>query len=231
MATKIWAKDAKFKCKQNRDFEFGDLMEEISQWIKIAQQLRLSGSHQTAKVAATEVTTETPPPRRLSRRPHQTETSTDRPNDRAAPPPTHAWALPTPVSSSAPPTTQCPACQGIHPVVKCLLLARLTPDAKAVKIRDSGLCFQCLISGHISRDCPSPAICACCHGRHHTILHGRTPPTSRPDTPRGGPSLSATAAPFHQPPALLPATPPIIPSVPRTAAPTGVVTPEGTTEI
>ena len=76
MATQIWAKDAKLKYKQNRNFEFDDLMEEISQWIKIAPQLRLNGSHQTAKVAAAEVTTETLPPRRPSRRPYQTEMPT-----------------------------------------------------------------------------------------------------------------------------------------------------------
>ena len=65
MASKIWAKDAKLKCKQNRKFEFDDLMEEISQWIRIAQPLRLNGSHQTAKIAAAEVTTEVLPPKRL----------------------------------------------------------------------------------------------------------------------------------------------------------------------
>ena len=44
MSSKIWAKDAKLKCKQNRNFEFDDLMEEISVWIQVAQ-------HQNAKTA------------------------------------------------------------------------------------------------------------------------------------------------------------------------------------
>ena len=228
MAAKIWAKEAKLKCKQNRDFEFNDLMEEISQWIKIAQQLRLNDPRQTAKVAAVEVTTETPPPRRPTRRPPQTEISSDKPYDGATTSSTNAWALPTPTSSSAPPTTRCPACQGNHPVVKCPVLARLHPDAKAVKVRDSGLCFKCLSTGHIARDCPSPATCGCCLGRHHTILHGRTPISSRPESPRGTPPLSATATPFQPPP---PGATPAIPPVPRTTAPTGVVTPEGATEI
>ena len=165
MATKIWAKDAKLKCKQNRDFEFDDLMEEISQWIKIAQQLRLNSSHQTAKIVTVEVTADILPTRRPSRRP--TETPADRSHE------TSPWTSPPPTSLS-PSAAQCPICQRTHPIERCPVLAKLDPDAKAIKIRDSGLCFQCLFWPRLAR------LCQPCYMRLLSSTPSHHPPWSHP---------------------------------------------------
>ena len=121
----------------------------------------------TAKIAATEVTAKVLPARRSQRRPYQAESFADK-----------AAAPTSPTPPAPPPTTQCPVCQRYQPVKKCPTLARLDPVAKATKIRDSGLCFQCLSTGHISRNCTNPATCMVCLQHHHSPSYN--PPRPRP---------------------------------------------------
>ena len=77
------------------------------------------------------------------------------------------------------PTIRCAVCDSFHETEKCNILAALLPDQKVVKLREKGLCMHCLKHGHIARDCTEVPSCLQCHQRHHTILHGRTPPVPR----------------------------------------------------
>ena len=72
-------------------------------------------------------------------------------------------------------TSTCNFCQGSHPAAECSTYTRLTPDARAEKIREKRLCFRCLSNKHPTRDCQITPKCDMCSWSHMTSLHGQTP--------------------------------------------------------
>ncbi|XP_071629554.1 uncharacterized protein [Temnothorax longispinosus] len=77
----------------------------------------------------------------------------------------------TPVSSFVTSTADCPVCKEPHYVSKCTQFLKLSPRERQAKARDLKLCFNCLRSGHGSKDCPSAWTCRSCGMQHHTLLH------------------------------------------------------------
>ena len=86
-----------------------------------------------------------------------------------------------------PPTTQgekatCVACGvGNHLLEKCREFLKSDDDAKRSLVRKKGLCFLCLIHGHVASDCPNDITCSDCQGRHHTVFHREKAEKCPPD--------------------------------------------------
>ena len=73
-------------------------------------------------------------------------------------------------------TTECGVCSKEHSTERCDTLASLDMEEKANRVKEMGLCFRCLGSGHSFRSCPSDPRCGVCGRRHNTIFHGRKSP-------------------------------------------------------
>ena len=191
--------------KKGRAFGFQQLIDEVSEWTAVLQRSRPASNPSTSRVAAVESTTK---PANSSQRPRQQPGSFA---DKVA----NSPALPQP-------TTRCLVCDSFHETEKCNVLAALHPDQKVVKLREKGLCMHCLKHGHIARECTEVPSCLQCHQRHHTILHGRTPPVPR--APRNSPKALKDAVPVDTttPKTILP---------PLGAVATAAVLPSGNTEV
>ena len=67
---------------------------------------------------------------------------------------------------SAPGT--CGICGKGHTTDRCFKLTRATTEERRASVQAAGLCFRCLLPGHISKGCN--AVCNKCNGRHHTLF-------------------------------------------------------------
>lgn len=79
-------------------------------------------------------------------------------------PPAAAAAL----SASAKPGARCGVCSQGHLTAKCHELAKLSGHERHLAVRNSGLCFRCLMPGHRAAQCGT--VCANCNGEHHAVL-------------------------------------------------------------
>lgn len=84
------------------------------------------------------------------------------------------------------PSDRCNVCQSVHKTESCFQLTKASMEKRSEKLRELRLCFHCLQSGHISRNCPSPPGCTKCPGFHHTLFHGR--PFQKKENPSSGPN-------------------------------------------
>nr|XP_012143820.1 PREDICTED: uncharacterized protein LOC105662851 [Megachile rotundata] len=72
---------------------------------------------------------------------------------------------------------QCPVCKKDHLIWSCQQFNELSVnDRKAIVVK-AGLCFNCLRRGHGSISC-TRRTCRICQGKHHTLLHYRSPLTN-----------------------------------------------------
>ena len=69
----------------------------------------------------------------------------------------------------------CSFCKKGHPLLKCYAFAKKSEDEKVKFVKDEGLCFGCLQSGHRSKRCQNRATCKHCKLRHPTCLHSENP--------------------------------------------------------
>lgn len=65
----------------------------------------------------------------------------------------------------------CVVCSLSHRIDECVNFKELPHDEKAKVVKTKGLCFKCLIPGHIVKSCSSKTVCTICKGRHHTLMH------------------------------------------------------------
>lgn len=69
----------------------------------------------------------------------------------------------------------CPFCEYEHDsFFKCIKVKSLTETQRFLKVREAGLCYNCLRAGHSANECTASK-CQKCGQNHHTILH-RTKP-------------------------------------------------------
>ena len=61
----------------------------------------------------------------------------------------------------------CGFCGKCHLTERCLDMLKLSIPERKEKIKSSGLCFRCLLKGHIAKRCA--AKCLKCKGRHNQI--------------------------------------------------------------
>ena len=78
-------------------------------------------------------------------------------------------------TSTVKPSKTCCFCGKNHPTEKCFKLSG-SIQLKKEKLKSAGLCFRCLLPGHIARGCS--VVCRKCNGRHHEIICG--PPAVGP---------------------------------------------------
>ena len=66
----------------------------------------------------------------------------------------------------------CPVCKKTnHRMVNCKFFAQKSYDDKVKFIKEKGLCFRCLFTGHFSKNCKYKSKCEKCEGQHLTLLH------------------------------------------------------------
>ncbi|XP_076055277.1 uncharacterized protein LOC143033673 [Oratosquilla oratoria] len=68
---------------------------------------------------------------------------------------------------------QCVFCYKRHKSEKCNQILRLDILRREEKVKSLGLCFKCLVRGHMSKDCRGKVKCAQCSG-YHNVLFCRT---------------------------------------------------------
>lgn len=74
----------------------------------------------------------------------------------------------------------CACCNGEHVIYKCDVFENLTVSDRYTKVRQAGLCFNCLRRGHRTADCNSDRTCRTCKRRHHSLLHEEKSTTTQP---------------------------------------------------
>ena len=65
----------------------------------------------------------------------------------------------------------CLHCKGAHLTGSCTKFRSAEPRVKRALVRSNNLCWKCLGSGHLARDCKANPKCDECGGPHHTSLH------------------------------------------------------------
>lgn len=65
----------------------------------------------------------------------------------------------------------CLFCKGEHMLDWCPLLERKTNSEKIDFLKKNGICFGCLCTGHISKECRKRLTCKTCGSKHPSILH------------------------------------------------------------
>ena len=70
----------------------------------------------------------------------------------------------------------CKICEEPHSIKDCPIFLDMNVDERSEKAQILKLCFGCLNSGHIKRDCRIQTKCQICDKAHHTLFHGRSNP-------------------------------------------------------
>ncbi|XP_030596228.1 uncharacterized protein LOC115787620 [Archocentrus centrarchus] len=65
----------------------------------------------------------------------------------------------------------CYCCSCAHLLEKCQLFKGKKHREKIRFLKEKGICFGCLCTGHISRECNKRLICEVCNQQHPTVLH------------------------------------------------------------
>ncbi|KAL5011234.1 hypothetical protein ScPMuIL_011683 [Solemya velum] len=68
--------------------------------------------------------------------------------------------------------SQCTFCKmDNHSLHECRVFIKKTATEKQDFVRQNGLCFGCLMPGHLSKSCTNKSVCQKCKKRHPTCLH------------------------------------------------------------
>ena len=67
-------------------------------------------------------------------------------------------------------------CDEAHGLRDCPRLLALSVDARSEKLKKIGVCFGCLLPGHIKRNCKARIKCDECGQSHNSIMHGLSRP-------------------------------------------------------
>ena len=67
----------------------------------------------------------------------------------------------------------CLYCKGAHSIEACESLLEMRIDRRLQVVRDHRLCFGCLKTGHVSKQCRSRLQCQKCEKYHPTLLHAK----------------------------------------------------------
>jgi hypothetical protein len=82
-------------------------------------------------------------------------------------------------------TRSCVLCsRAEHTLEDCIKFKDMSMSSRVEFVRNKGLCFNCLIPRHISRDCRRWSRCTLCSKKHCTLLHPPNNETS-PSVPKG----------------------------------------------
>lgn len=134
--------------------------------IKVAPSLRhlvefLKEHQEYAEVSSSA----TPPPSRPSFPAHNTGPPSSRPQR----PRTRS-------KGSLFPSDKCPFCASDHNIFSCSEFRHTSVADRRDWAKRTGICFNCLASGHRVHDCRSKYRCRDCQEKHHTLLHPQSSP-------------------------------------------------------
>ena len=73
---------------------------------------------------------------------------------------------------------RCGVCDKGHSTARCAELLKLPARERHLEIRNRGLCFRCLLSGHRAAMCN--AVCDKCKGKHHAVMCFQTAQSAVP---------------------------------------------------
>lgn len=68
-------------------------------------------------------------------------------------------------------TKPCAFCKGDHVMDACTTMSKIPHKEKVTFLRKHGLCFGCLVKGHMSNTCKKRLTCRSCEKKHPTVLH------------------------------------------------------------
>ncbi|XP_053686219.1 uncharacterized protein LOC128735755 [Sabethes cyaneus] len=88
----------------------------------------------------------------------------------------------------------CPCCSGEHNIYKCDTFKELAVNDRYTKVRQAGLCFNCLRRGHRTTVCNSDKTCRTCKRKHHSLLHEDKSTSTIPKSLENQPSVSCSDA-------------------------------------
>lgn len=76
----------------------------------------------------------------------------------------------------------CAFCNGDHVMETCEMITKIPHKEKVELLKKNGLCFACLVKGHMSKECKKRLTCRSCEKKHPTVLHidNFTPGNNRP---------------------------------------------------
>ncbi|XP_058817243.1 uncharacterized protein LOC131680544 [Topomyia yanbarensis] len=78
----------------------------------------------------------------------------------------------------------CFSCNGKHSIYKCNVFKALGVNERYGKVKQAGLCFNCLRRGHRTVDCKSVQSFKACGRKHHSLLHEeKIPRSKKPEIP------------------------------------------------
>lgn len=88
------------------------------------------------------------------------------------------------VTQSVDSSQNCSVCSSDHSIYKCPILKKKSPFDRYQLAKQKGLCYNCLRSNHMTKNCSSSSSCKVCHSKHHTFLHfaPQSPQEPIPDT-------------------------------------------------
>ena len=83
----------------------------------------------------------------------------------------NSWSPTKERDVKSPARNVCICCGAGHTLNNCAQLAKMTHDRKIEILKENGICFGCLYTGHISKQCRKRLSCSKCHRKHPTVLH------------------------------------------------------------
>ena len=66
---------------------------------------------------------------------------------------------------------ECLYCQGDHTIDDCSNYRNENLEDRTKYAKQNGMCFNCLVKGHMTRFCEEPMRCSKCSRKHHSLLH------------------------------------------------------------
>ena len=100
------------------------------------------------------------------------------------------------VASRVPTQSSCFLCGSEHSIFQCVRFKQMSVDARVTFALTNRMCFRCLKTGHIAKECSSTYLCEVpgCGGRHSKFLHDG----SRHNTTRNQSIQPSTFTPSNQ---------------------------------
>ena len=93
-----------------------------------------------------------------------------------------------------PATGNCPRCDATHKLDACPIFSELTSPDRRRFMKNQGLCFRCMSSGHTAKACESGIKCDKCDIPHHPMLHPAPGEAKQPTGENGGTKTESASA-------------------------------------
>ncbi len=71
-------------------------------------------------------------------------------------------------------SAKCAFCEKNHDTDRCVSILSTSPEDRRNIVKEKKLCFQCLRSGHNSKNCRAVVKCAICGGKHYPVVCTRS---------------------------------------------------------